>query len=484
MTDAEATELLNELLGLEGERECVEWKLNNTYPDAVGEYISALANSACLLGEPRAYLIWGINDTTREIVGTNLTPRTVKIGNEELESWLSHHLAPRPDFRIHQNVVNGKPVAFLEIPAASHTPVRFKDFEYIRVGSYKKKLRDFQEKERALWAKLAAASFETGIAANSLTVPDALRLLAIRPFFRLLGEAVPATEAEVVERLVLERVLVRSADALVDVTNLGAILLAVDLARFGLSRKGVRVIEYRGVRRTDGTREASGRMGYGVGFEALIHNINARLPPNQVIGEALRVDVPLYPSIAIRELVANALIHQDFSIGGSGPMVEIFSDRIEITNPGAPLIDIERLLDAPPQSRNDSFALMMRRLGICEERGSGIDKVVEAVEVFQLPAPDFVVNSNHTKTTLFAHRPLTKMSRNDRTRACYQHACLQYVSGDELTNKSLRTRFAISARDYSVCSRIIADTLNLNLIKPADPESNSKKHAKYVPFWA
>jgi predicted HTH transcriptional regulator len=88
----------------------------------------------------------------------------------------------------------------------------------------------------------------------------------------------------------------------------------------------------------------------------------------------------VYPPIAVRELVANALIHQDFSITGTGPMVEIFPDRIEITNPGVPLIDVQRLLDAPPQSRNDAFATTRRRLGICEERGSGIDKVIERLK--------------------------------------------------------------------------------------------------------
>ncbi len=89
-----------------------------------------------------------------------------------------------------------------------------------------------------------------------------------------------------------------------------------------------------------------------------------------------------YPELAIRELVANALIHQDFFISGAGPMVEIFENRIEITNPGSPLVSTARFIDTPPRSRNETLASMMRRFGICEERGSGIDKVITQVELY------------------------------------------------------------------------------------------------------
>jgi hypothetical protein len=97
----------------------------------------------------------------------------------------------------------------------------------------------------------------------------------------------------------------------------------------------------------------------------------------------------MFPELAVRELVANALIHQDLFVTGAGPMVEIFDDRIEITNPGEPLVDTQRFVDTPLKSRNEGLASLMRRFRICEERGSGIDKVVQQVELFQLPAPLF-----------------------------------------------------------------------------------------------
>ncbi len=126
----------------------------------------------------------------------------------------------------------------------------------------------------------------------------------------------------------------------------------------------------------------------------------------------------------------------------------------------------------------------MRRLNICEERGSGINKVIHSVELFQLPPPDFTVHSTHTKAVLYAPRSFADMSKAERVRACYQHACLCYVSNKQMTNASLRKRFGIEAKNYSMVSRVISDTVDAGLIKAFDPENKSRKHAKYVPFWS
>ena len=190
----------------------------------------------------------------------------------------------------------------------------------------------------------------------------------------------------------------------------------------------------------------------------------------------------MYPEPAVRELVPNALIHQDFSITGTGPMVEIFDDRLEISNPGQPLIDTLRFIDHSPRSRNEDLASTMRRLHVCEERGSGIDKVIFQIELYQLPAPDFRTDETHTRVVLFSRLKLSEVQ--DKVRACYQHACLEFVSNRQMTNTSLRKRFSISDENYSMASRIIADTIDAGLIKRHDPESASRKHAKYIPFWA
>ena len=136
------------------------------------------------------------------------------------------------------------------------------------------------------------------------------------------------------------------------------------------------MIFYKGKNRLQTIKEQVNRKGYAVGFEGLIDFINERLPSNEILGKALREEIKMYPEIAIRELVANALIHQDFEVSGTSPMVEVFEDRIEISNSGTPLINTLRFIDHMPKSRNEMLATFMKGIGICEERGSGIDKVV------------------------------------------------------------------------------------------------------------
>jgi len=164
-------------------------------------------------------------------------------------------------------------------------------------------------------------------------------------------------------------------------------------------------------------------------------------------------------------------------------MVEIFDDRMEITNPGEPLVDTQRFIDTPPKSRNEALASLMRRFRICEERGSGIDKVVAQVELYQLPAPSFEAPEGFTRAVLFAQRPLNAMDKADRVRACYLHACLKWVMRDYLINASLRERFGVEERNKAAVSRYIREAIEDGAIKPFD-EDASKKQMKYVPFWA
>lgn len=251
-----------------------------------------------------------------------------------------------------------------------------------------------------------------------------------------------------------------------------------------LKRKAVRVIVYKETSKINAHKEQEGGKGYASGFEGLIRYVMDQLPTNEIIENALRTQTKLYPEIALREFIANALIHQDFSISGAGVMIEIFKDRIEITNPGVPLVDINRFIDTAPKSRNETLASLMRRLNICEERGSGIDRAIGAIEVFQLPAPKFIRGDDYTRVILYAPMPLTRMSVEDRVRACYQHTCLHYVNNQPVNNQSVRKRFNIPKNNGPFASKIISETIESGLIKPSDPENVSKKFASYIPFWA
>lgn len=476
--------LVHELRALPQETGWLEFKHNNAEPQLIGEYISALANTAALEGKAHAYMLWGVDDETHSAVGTTFDPLRKRIGNEELESWLLRQLSPKIGFHFIQLEVEGRPLVLLEIDCAYRHPVQFGGAEFIRVGSYKKRLKDFQEKERELWRMLDATPFERLPAAEKLNADAVLKLLDYPGYFDLIDRPLPDGRSAILEALAADRLIESIGGGHWNVTNLGAILLAKQLSDFGaLQRKAVRVVVYKGKGRVETLREQVGAKGYAAGFEGLIGFINGLLPVNEVIGQALRKEVQMYPELAIRELVANALIHQDFAITGSGPMVEIFDDRMEITNPGRPLVDTARMLDSPPRSRNEALASLMRRMGICEERGSGVDKVVFQAELYQLPAPAFEVVGESTRSTLFAPRTLTQMDPADRVRAVYLHACLRYVQREFMTNSSLRERFGIDPKNSATASRLIKEALGAGAVRLHDPDAPPKLR-RYVPSWA
>lgn len=476
--------LITELRKLPAETAWVEFKQNNANPQDIGEYLSALSNAAALEGKTKAYLIWGIENETHNVVGTTFQPGVAKQGNEDLENWLVRLLIPRLHFEFHSLEYDGLPLVVLEIPAAHTKPTRFSGTEYVRVGSYRQTLKDHPQLERDLWRIFDTTPFERRIAKEHVDGTDLLSMLDYPAYFQLLARPLPENRDAILDSLADDQMIVNDNAGAWNITNLGAILLARSLNDFRpLDRKSVRVILYDGKGRIRTTKEQQGQKGYASGFEGLIGFINAMLPRNEVVGQALRKDVPMYPELAVRELVANALIHQDFSITGAGPMVEIFSDRMEITNPGLPLVNTERFLDAPPRSRNEAVASFMRRIGVCEERGSGIDKVVFETEFYQLPAPSFETPEGSTRSVLFSYKRLNDMDRSEKVRACYLHAALRFVQREPMTNTTLRERFRIEEQNRATATRIINDTLEDGLIRPFR-EDQGRKHAKYIPFWA
>lgn len=483
MSIKELNELLIELVKLPKESEWVEFKQNFHSEKEIGERISALSNGAALLNQQYGYLVFGVKDELQTIVGTSFQPSSKKVKGQELETWLYQRLSPKIDYRFFEFTHNHKDVVIFEIPAAIDQPTKFEHTAFIRVGSYTQKLREFPEKESKIWNRKTTRSFEEEIAKQRLTNSDIISLLDTQSYYDLLKLPYPSNRDGVIEKFLSEK-FIKKAGSKYHITNLGAILFTKDIKQFDkLQRKAVRIIVYKGKNRVYTEREQVGTYGYAVGFEGMINWVNSQLPANEEIGKAFRKDARMYPEIAIRELVANAIIHQDFRESGTSPMIEIFDDRIEITNPGLPLITTSRFIDEF-QSRNEILASFMRRIGVCEEKGSGIDKVVFNAELFQLPAPDFQTKEKHTKAIMYAFKELKDMDKKDKVRATYQHACLCYVSNDKMTNQSLRKRFKISSKNAAIASRIIKDTLDSEMIKIDDPESKSRKYVKYIPFWA
>ena len=349
------------------------------------------------------------------------------------------------------------------------------------MNSITRKLRDFPEKEKRIWS-VSTLPFEKLTAVEGLSSEEIIGLLDTQSYFDLAKLPYPINREGVISRFVKEKLIVAHPEGY-SITNLGALLFAKDLSKFEtLKRKSVRFIIYKATNKIATVKDSFFVKGYASGFADMLESILNQLPQNEEISRALRNEIRMYPELGIRELLANTLIHQDLFEAGS-PTVELYSDRIEFSNPGIPMITTDRFID-DYQSRNETMADLMRRLGICEEKGSGIDKLISQCELYQLPAPRFTAAEKRFTATMYAAKLMKDMDKQDRVRACYQHCCLKYVSNERMTNQSLRDRFKISEHNAAIASRIIADTKEEQLIKNEDSSNKSPKHAKYIPYWA
>jgi predicted HTH transcriptional regulator len=453
------------------ENQCLEFKEAKTQFDnrKLYKYCVAIAN------EGGGRLVLGVSDSKpRRVVGSKAFNNPV-----EMASKIFQAIGFRVDIEEVQHP-DGRVVIFRIPGRPSGTAYDFDGAYLMRIGEELKPMSEDQL--RRIFAEGQPDWLEQP-ATSGITGQDVVQLLDTQAFFDLLGHPYPSDRAGVLDKLKAEKLIVQLEDGM-SISNLAAILLAKDLRKFdGVSRKAARVVVYAGTGKLDTRSDITDTRGYAVSFRELVRQVMSQLPQNEVIEDALRVESKLLPEVVIRELLANALIHQDFEERGTSPMVEIYADRVEISNPGEPIVPVERFIDGY-QSRNERLADLMRRFGICEEKSSGIDRVVEAAEVHQLPAPDFQAGFKRTVVILFGPRSFRDMDRVERIRACYQHCALQWVLRRQMTNQSLRERFRLSDSSSNTVSQIITATMETGLIKLDPNAPTSRKYARYLPAWA
>jgi ATP-dependent DNA helicase RecG len=437
------------------------------------EYCVALGN------EGGGYLVLGVTDTPpRRVVGSQAFGSVIALN--KIKARIVEKLKFRVDATELQHP-DGRVLVF-EVPSRPVGQALELDGTYLmRVGEglasmTSDVLKKIFAEDQQDWFCQPARS--------DASPDDVIALLDTQTYFELLKIPYPTSRDPVLERLQSQNLIKPTAQGWT-ITNLAAILLAKQLDAFSptLARKAARVVIYEGINKLKTRNETTGIRGYAVGFNGLVDFVHSAAPQNRFIEEVVREEVKMFPKQALRELIANALVHQDFLATGSSVMIEMYSDRIEISNSGIPPIKVERFIDEN-RSRNEQLADVMRRFGICEEKGSGIDKVVDAAEEFQLPAPDFRVGDTRTTAVLFAHQNFADMSRRDRVRACYQHCCLLYVSNKRMSNQTIRKRFDLSESQGATVSLIIGATKEAGLIKSDESESTSTRYARYLPFWA
>jgi ATP-dependent DNA helicase RecG len=389
MNTQELTALLDRLLREPHETEWLEFKDNNYEPQILGEYLSALSNAACLAGKPRGYLVFGIQDQTHAVVGTQFDPYAVKAkGNQDLLLWLAAGLQPNVGFEVHFLAHPKGKVVFFEVGPAWDRPVRFYGTAYIRVGTSKTELHKYPEKERAIWSRRTdwSGQVREGATLNDL---DAAALVKAREQFCVKHphQAAEVSTWDKATFLNKARFTVRG-----EVTNAALLLLGKPESATLLSPAVARISWIL----KDAQNRELDYEHFGPPFLlqvdrvlGRIRNLNIRTMPS---GTLFPQEITQYDPWVIREALHNAIAHQDYGLRGRVNVVETPSS-ILLTNVGSFLpgdVDKVILQDAPLEIyRNPFLAEAMVNLNMIDTQGGGIKRMYQKQMQRFFPMPDY-----------------------------------------------------------------------------------------------
>ena len=438
---------LDDLLA-SGERRDLEFKSaeNSFGTDKALQYCAGIANAG------GGCLILGVANE-RQVLGTAAfqDPRQLE---------LRAHEALGLSVVVRELTYLGRRVLVVQIPKRRRgTPVALDGRYWIRVGESLTAMTPHQIGEIMDEVRTRAGMLSVR---DNVSADEVAQLLNVEAYFELLAIPRPSDIDDALGMLVDKNLLAPSTHAdTYSITAAGALFLARNLAEFNLEWRRIRVIRYAAADRINAVFEHFENRGYGLCFEDTLALIQSHIPVTEVIGSGLRLTRPIYPGTAIREFLANALVHQDLDEHGVQLTVEIFEDRVEMRNPGRPLIDVRRFVDEA-RARNPELAEIMRLARICEIRGSGVDRALVAIEDLIRPAPDFLAGDNSTTIVLHKERGFDEMNIDERVWAAFLHASVRYAANDSLTNSSLRARFGLPDSKAAVVSQSIAAAVESN----------------------
>lgn len=389
MNNSELVTLIDRLRREPHETEWLEFKHNHYEPELIGEYLSALANAACLSGKPRGYLVFGIDNQSRDVVGTKFDPYITKAkGNQDLVIWLSMGLRPNVGFETFMFDHPKGPMVLFEINAAWDRPVNFYGTAYIRVGTSKTELRNHPEKERAIWNRRADWSAQISERAT-LADLDPEAILKARAQFKIkhppqAGEVNDWDDATFLNKakLTIQGAITNTSVLLLGTTE-AATLLSPAVAKISWILK-------------DAENKELDYMHFGTPFILQVDRVLQRIR-NLILrklpsGTLFPQEITQYDPWVIREALHNCIAHQDYSMHGRINVVETPA-TILLTNVGSFLPgNVETVIrqDAPLEIyRNPFLADAMVNLNMIDTQGGGIKKMFQSQAKRFFPLPDY-----------------------------------------------------------------------------------------------
>lgn len=156
-------------------------------------------------------------------------------------------------------------------------------------------------------------------------------------------------------------------------------------------------------------------------FQRILEQFEARIEEEEMQWGLFRVAIPTYDPRAFREALVNAIIHRDYSVLGT-VFVRLQGDTLSISNPGGFVegVTLDNLLVVEPKPRNPALADAIKRIGLAERTGRGVDLIFQGLLRYGRPEPDYSGSDTTTVKVVLssteADRPFIKMIIEEENR--------------------------------------------------------------------
>jgi ATP-dependent DNA helicase RecG len=480
MHNISCIDLLNKSLGpLPRELNELDWKASTARSERMAKHLSAFANFT-----GGGFLVYGVADDGT-VLGVN--QEQVDLFSSQIANWARDLVEPEVRTHIFTFEFKAKVLLGVYIEEAFDKPVHRKgaslELSYLRAGGQSRQMTRDEIRQSMMSSR--HQRFEEMPA--SLKGDQLQGWEGLFDFSEFLKRTKfdSTDEERVFEHLFAHRILAR-VNGKYHPTNLGVLMCARNLSLLpSYERYAVRIIEYSDKTKLQAKRDITYSAGISLSLDLVAKSVVDILPHSEIMRNATKLMVSVIPEIALRELIINSIMHRDLTQTSSFITIEIFSDRIEITNPGGllPTISVDRIIDHPSVCRNEVLSDCMRKIGLAEERGSGVDNALAAIELWGLPPVIFESEQDYFKAIILMPRTFNEMSKDERITAVYQHACLNKLTNKKTTNSTLRERFKFTTEETTKVGRLITDALESGKIKLANPTA-SRRDYHYLPYWA
>lgn len=457
----------------------LDWKASTSLAERMGRHLSAFANYG-----GGGFLVYGIDD---DGTVTGLTKEQNDIFASRIGNWARDLTNPEVRTQIFSFEFRGKNLLGIYVEEAFDKPVHKKggtlNDSYLRAGG-QSRIMTREEIRHSMMTSRNQRFEEMPASLSQSVISNLSDYFDFSEFLKRTHVENPDTQ-RFNEHLFAHKLFARVDQNYIP-TNLAVLSCARKLSELpSYERFAVRVTEYSDTTKMHAKRDQTFQAGISLSLDLIVNHLISILPHSETIHDATKLKTSIIPPIAIRELVINSVMHRDLTKTNSFITIEVFSDRIEITNPGGllPDISVDRLIDHPSVCRNEVLSDFLRKLGLAEERGSGVDNALSAIELWGLPPVIFESERDYFKAIILMPRKYNEMTKDERITAAYQHACLNKIIGKKTTNSTLRTRFKFSTDETTKVGRLINDAVDAKKIKLANPDA-SRRDYHYLPYWA